>query len=276
MKEHTNPVLRTSPLESHPLSKSGRTDPRGEPVAHKIAARVKPDERLVSLVSPPRSRRSNIERGLMLEQRRHSGHLQVVAVSSPTMGDGKDVTSINLAAALAQSPQSRVLLVDADFRKPSVQAQLGMRDNNALGFRDAILNPDLALKDIVQRLPGSTLSVLTVGRSQVMPHEVIKSTRFAEVLDEARRDYEWIILDTAPLVLAPDCLMMGRSVDGFVIIVCAHKTSRKEIGEALDILGPSKLLGLVFNHDDSLLDSYGYRTYLSAAQAQQEELHHRT
>ena len=139
-----------------------------------------------------------------------------------------------------------------------------MRDNNALGFRDAILNPDLALKDIVQRLPGTTLSVLTVGRLAVMPHEVIKSTRFAEVLDEARRDYEWIILDTAPLVLAPDCLMMGRSVDGFVIIVCAHKTSRKEIGEALDILGPSKLLGLVFNHDDSLLDSYGYRTYLSA------------
>ena len=85
--------------------------------------------------------------------------------------------------------------------------------------------------------------MLTVGRSQIMPHEMIKSTRFAEVLDEARRDYEWIILDTAPLVLAPDCLMMGRSVDGFVIIVCAHKTSRKEIGEALNILGPSKLLG---------------------------------
>jgi Mrp family chromosome partitioning ATPase len=229
-------------------------------VAHKIAARVKPDERLVSLVSPATIEAEQYRTlGLMLEQRRHSGHLQVVAVSSPTMGDGKTVTSINLAAALAQSPQSRVLLVDADFRKPSVQAQLGMRDNNALGFRDAILNPDLALKDIVQRLPGTTLSVLTVGRSQVMPH-----------------DYEWIILDTAPLVLAPDCLMMGRSVDGFVIIVCAHKTSRKEIGEALDILGPSKLLGLVFNHDDSLLDSYGYRTYLSAAQAQQEELHHRS
>ncbi|HET6679306.1 MAG TPA: CpsD/CapB family tyrosine-protein kinase [Nitrospira sp.] len=277
MKEHTNPVLRTSPLESHPLSKSGRSDPRGEPVAHKIAARVKPDERLVSLVSPATIEAEQYRTlGLMLEQRRHSGHLQVVAVSSPTMGDGKTVTSINLAAALAQSPQSRVLLVDADFRKPSVQAQLGMRDNNALGFRDAILNPDLALKDIVQRLPGTTLSVLTVGRSQVMPHEVIKSTRFAEVLDEARRDYEWIILDTAPLVLAPDCLMMGRSVDGFVIIVCAHKTSRKEIGEALDILGPSKLLGIVFNHDDSLLDSYGYRTYLSAAQAQQEELHQRS
>ena len=277
MKEQTNPVLRTSPLESRSLSKVGRTDQRGDPLVNKIAARVKPDERLVSLVSPATIEAEQYRTlGLMLEQRRHSGLLQVVAVSSPTMGDGKTVTSINLAAALAQSPQSRVLLIDADFRKPSVAAQLGIRDNHALGFRDAILNPDLALKDLVQRLPGSSLSLLTVGRSQVMPHEVIKSTRFAEVLDEARRDYEWIILDTAPLVLAPDCLMMGRSVDGFVIIVCAHKTSRKEFGEALNILGPSKLLGLVFNQDDSLLNSYGYKTYLSVSQSQQDELQQRS
>jgi protein-tyrosine kinase len=259
------------------VSKFARTNQRGDSLPDKIAARVKPDERLVSLISPATIEAEQYRTlGLMLEQRRHSGLLQVVAVSSPTMGDGKTVTSINLAGALAQSPQSRVLLVDADFRKPSVSAQLGIRENSALGFRDAILNPDLALKDIVQRLPGTSLSVLTVGRSQVMPHEVIKSTRFSEVLDEARRDYEWIILDTAPLVLAPDCLMMGRSVDGFVIIVCAHKTSRKELGEALDILGPSKLLGLVFNHDDNLLESYGYKTYLSASKAQQEELHQRS
>src|SRR5688572_7632667 len=245
MKDHTNPVLRTSPLESHPLSKSGRTDQRGEPVPHKIAARVKPDERLVSLVSPATIEAEQYRTlGLMLEQRRHSGHLQVVAVSSPTMGDGKTVTSINLAGALAQSPQSRILLVDADFRKPSVPTQMGLREGNVLGLRDAILNPSLALKDIVRRLPAYNLSVVTVRRAQIMPHEIFKSTRFAELIDEARRDYEWIILDTAPLVLAPDCLMMGRSVDGFMMIVCAHKTSRKEIAEALNIIGPSKLLGL--------------------------------
>lgn len=57
----------------------------------------------------------------------------------------------------------------------------------------------------------------------------------------------------------------------FVLIVCAHKTSRKEIGEALNILGPSKLLGLVFNHDDGLLESYGYRNYLSYSQSAQQD-----
>jgi capsular exopolysaccharide synthesis family protein len=244
-----------------------------EPVVDKSAIRSKPDDRLVSLISPATIEAEQYRTlGMMLEQRRHSGLLQVVAVSSPTMGDGKTLTSINLAGALAQSPQSKILLVDADFRKPSVPTQMGLREGNVLGLRDAILNPSLALKDIVRRLPAYNLSVLTVGRAQIMPHEIFKSTRFAELIDEARRDYEWIILDTAPLVLAPDCLMMGRSVDGFMMIVCAHKTSRKEIAEALNIIGPSKLLGLVFNNDDGLLESYGYRTYLSASQAQQQEL----
>jgi protein-tyrosine kinase len=272
MKEHTQPVLRTSPLESRSLSSHDRPENRPEPVLEKGVARLKPDDRLVSLVSPATVEAEQYRTlGLMLEQRRHSDLLQVVAVSSPTMGDGKTLTAINLAAALAQAAQSRVLLIDCDFRKPSVAAQLGLRDNNSLGFRDAILNPNLSLKDIVRRLPAWNLSVVTVGRSQIMPHEIIKSTRFAELLDEARREYEWVILDTAPLVLAPDCLMMGRSVDGFVMIVCAHKTSRKEVGEALNILGPSKLLGLVFNNDDDLLESYGYRTYISFSQANQQE-----
>jgi capsular exopolysaccharide synthesis family protein len=239
----------------------------------KAAIRSKPDDRLVSLVSPATIEAEQYRTlGMMLEQRRHSGLLQVVGVSSPTMGDGKTVTSINLAGALSQSPQARVLLVDADFRKPSVPTQMGLRDGAVLGLRDAILNPNLALKDIVRRLPAYNLSVATVGRAQIMPHEIFKSTRFAELIDEARREYEWIILDTAPLVLAPDCLMMGRSVDGFVMIVSAHKTSKKEVAEALNIIGPSKLLGLVFNNDDGLLESYGYRTYLSVSQAQQEEL----
>src|SRR4029078_6695389 len=253
----------------------GRLETRSEPIPiiEKGAIRSKPDDRLVSLVSPATIEAEQYRTlGMMLEQRRHSGLLQVVAVSSPTMGDGKTVTSINLAGALSQSPQARVLLGDADFRKPSVPTQMGLRDGAVLGVRDAILNPNLALKDIVRRLPAYNLSGATVGRAEIMTHHIFKSARFAELIDEARREYEWIILDTAPLVLAPEWLMMGRSVDGFVMIVSAHKTSKKEIAEALNIIGPSKLLGLVFNNDDGLLESYGYRTYLSVSQAQQEEM----
>ena len=170
----------------------GRSENRPEPVLEKSAARMKPDDRLVSLVSPATVEAEQYRTlGLMLEQRRHSGLPPGRGCLQPDHGRWKNGDGDNLAAALAQSPQSRVLLIDADFRKPSVAAQLGLRDNNALGFRDAVLNPTMALKDIVRRLPAWNLSVVTVGRSQIMPHEIIKSTRFAELLDEARRDYEW-------------------------------------------------------------------------------------
>jgi capsular exopolysaccharide synthesis family protein len=205
--------------------------------------------------------------GLILEQRRHTGLLQVVAVCSPTVGDGKTMTAINLAGALAQSSSARVLLIDTDFRKPSVPTQLGLRDTHMFGFRDAILNPSLSLKDVVRRLPAWNLSIVSVGRAQVMPHEIFKSPRFTELLDEARRDYEWVIVDTAPLVLTPDSMAMARTVDGFVMVVCAHKTSRKEVAEALDILGPSKLVGMVFNNDDGLLASYKYGPYFMPSQS---------
>ncbi|HEV2172032.1 MAG TPA: hypothetical protein VGR71_00620, partial [Nitrospira sp.] len=84
MKEHSQPLLRTSPLESRSLSNYERPETRPEPVLEKSAARLKPDDRLVSLVSPATVEAEQYRTlGLMLEQRRHSGLLQVVAVSSP-------------------------------------------------------------------------------------------------------------------------------------------------------------------------------------------------
>jgi len=257
------PAARTAAIEPA----FSRAEVRSEsPASDKTWSRAKPDDHLISLLSPASMEAERYRTlGLMLEQRRQAGHLQVIAISSPTMGDGKTMTSINLAGAIAQSPAARVLLIDVDFRKPSIATQLGMKDN-VLGFRDAVVNPALSLKDVVRRHPAWNLSLVMAGRAQVMPHEIFKSGRFVELLDEARREYEWIILDTAPLVLAPDCLMIGKCVDGFVMVVCANKTSRPELGEALNILGPSKLVGLVFNSDDRLLTSYKYGPYCLPSQ----------
>jgi len=268
MKE-LNPALRSASTEAGTAGPAfQRTEARAEG-SDKMMGRAKPDEHLISLLSPATMEAEQYRTlSLMLEQRRQSGLLQVIAVASPTMGDGKTVTAINLAGAVAQSPAARVLVIDVDFRKPSVAAQLGMRDH-VLGVRDAIMNPGLSLRDVVRRHSAWNLSVVTSGRAQVMPHELFKSARFAELLDEARREYEWVILDTPPLVLAPDCLMMGRCVDGFIMVVRAHKTSRKEVAEALNILGASnasKLVGLVFNSDDRLLTSYAYGAYYLSPQ----------
>jgi capsular exopolysaccharide synthesis family protein len=265
MKEQSyiNPALRTS-LEPRASGQDyGGIEVQEEnATAGNITGTLRPDDHLISLLSPATMEAEQYRTlSLMLEQRRQSGLLQVVAVTSPTVGDGKTLTSINLAGAFAQSRDARVLLIDVDFRKPSIPERLGLKDANMRGFRDAIVNPALRLRDIAHHLPAWNLSVVTVGRTEVMPHESFKSSRFAELVDEARHDFEWIILDSAPLLQAPDCLTIGRSVDGFVMVVCAHKTSRKDIGEALDILGPSKLLGLVFNNDENFVRSHKFHPY---------------
>ena len=237
IKDQSNPAIRAVPAEPSSGSPSYRLG--DAPVLEKMLGRAQPDEHLVSLLSPATIEAEQYRTlSLMLEQRRQTGLLQVVGISSPMIGDGKTVTAINLAGAMAQSPSVRVLLIDLDVRKPSVAAQLGLRDN-VLGFRDAFLNVNMKLKEVVRRHPAWNLSIVTAGRAQVMPHEIFKASGFVELIDEARGDYEWIILDTAPLVLAPECLMMSRSVDVFVMLVCANKTSRQQVWEALSTLGSS-------------------------------------
>jgi capsular exopolysaccharide synthesis family protein len=196
----------------------------------------------------------------MVEQaQNHAGKLCAVAVSSPASGDGKTTTAINLAGALAQASEARVLLVDADLRLPSVTSRLGLGAAGSRGLVDAILHPSLGLPDVVQLCRPFNLAVLPAGRPTTASYEVLKAPRLGELLAEARRTYNYIVLDTSPLLPFPDCRLIGKWVDGFVIVVAAHKTPRKLVEEALTIVNPGQLVGLVFNGDDSPV--LGYASY---------------
>lgn len=189
--------------------------------------------------------------------------LQVLAVTSPAAGDGKTTTAINLAGALAQSPEARVLLVCVDLRRPSVPQHLGIGSARTLGLVDAILNPAVTLMAVVQRLDRVNLSVLPSGPCPADPYEILKSPRLGELLAEARQRYDYIVLDTPPLILVPDCRIIEKWADSFLIVVAAHKTPRKLLGEALNLMDPVKVIGLVFNNDDRPLAGYYYNDYSS-------------
>jgi protein-tyrosine kinase len=186
----------------------------------------------------------------IVEQRRRTAQLSIIAVSSAGDGEGKTTTSINLAGALAQAPGSRVLLVDADLRKSSVTRHLGLGDVANRGLVDAILDPNLSLDDVVRPRPPFNLDVLPAGALPSAPYEVLKSRRLEELLDEARRRYDYVVIDTAPLVPVPDSRLIGKLVDGFLLVVAAHKTRTKSLAAALNLMEPAKLVGLVFNGDD--------------------------
>jgi len=223
------------------------------------------DEHLVSLLAPS-SFEAEQYRALrhLIEQLHKSRELSVVAVSSPGAADGKTTTAINLAGALAQAADARVLLVDADLRAGTLAARLGLDDSAGRGLVDVILDPTLSLPTIVHVRPHLNLSVLTTGRLPAAPYEVLKSPRLGELLAEARGRFDYIVLDTPPLVSVPDCRVIGKWVDGFLIVVTAHRTGRKLLEEALKVTDPSKIVGLVFNGDDRHVSRRAY-TYKRTA-----------
>ena len=193
-----------------------------------------------------------------IEQLHKSTDLTTIAVSSPDAGDGKTTTTLNLAGALAQAPDARILLIDADLRGANVAMYLGLDEHTAPGLVDAILNPSLTLGSVVQTHPYLNLTVITAGRQPTSPYEVLKSPRLGELLAEAREKYDYVIVDTPPLVSVPDSQVLARLVDGFVLVVGAHRTPRRLLLEALHLQEPTRVVGLVFNGDDRHLsrDSY--------------------
>jgi capsular exopolysaccharide synthesis family protein len=220
------------------------------------------DPHLVSLTAPmsPAAEQYRALRHV-LEQARQAAGLQVVAVSAPAMGDGKTTTAINLAGALAQSPDTRVLLVDLDLRKPAIADRLG-RAAGGPGILQALLTSDLTLADVVQPLPPFNLTVLTAGASAVAPYELLKSPRLDELMSDARKTYDWVVLDTPPLIPISDCRLISRCVDAFIVVATVHRTRRKMLTEALGVLDASTVLGLVLNGDDDPHYGSYYTGYL--------------
>jgi capsular exopolysaccharide synthesis family protein len=230
---------------------------------HDGAGRVEIAEQLVSLIDPDsfaadqyRTLRHSVER-----LRRESG-LQVLALTSATPGDGKSITTLNLAGALAQGRGTRVIVVDADLRRPSVAGYLGLGSESSGGLARVLVDPEYGLGRAVRRLERFNLAVLPAGAHQSAPYELLNSPRMESLLREARALYDHVLIDTPPIVTLPDCRLIGKWADGFLVVVGAHKTPRRLLAAALAQLDSAKVIGVVFNGDDHpLANQYGYYDY---------------
>jgi len=218
------------------------------------------EEHLVSLLSP-HSFEADQYRILrhFVEQVTGESRRKVLAITSPAAGDGKTTTAINLAVTLAQSPGARVLLVDTDLRRPFVATSLGLEGESGPGLAGALVDPTLELDQVVRETPFN-LAVLPAGPPPRNAYQVLDSPRIGELLEQARRTYDYVLLDAPPVLLVPDCRLMSQWVDGFLIVVAAHRTPRKLLAEALSATDQEKVLGLVFNRDQRPLSGY-YKHY---------------
>jgi capsular exopolysaccharide synthesis family protein len=215
------------------------------------------DPHLVTLTSPG-SFAAEQYQGLRLtiERLRRGRTLQVIAVTSPAAGEGKTLTAINLAGALARgSDDARVLLIDADLRRPAVARQLAIDDAGG-GLAEIVANRAATLDTVAQKLKPYNLSVMPAGMRNGTVHHILRSPRVEQLLGEARGRFDYVILDTPPLLPVFDSAQLANSVDGVLMVVAATQTPRKLLGEALNLLDPAKVLGIVFNRDAKPMFGY--------------------
>ena len=152
---------------------------------------------------------------------------------------------------MARGPNARVLLIDADMRRPAVARHLELPGADDAGLAEALGGDGKTLDDVVRRVDGADgLAVVPAGSATEGVHELLRSPRFDRLLQEARGAYDFVVLDTPPLIPVCDAAVLSRLVDGLLVVVSAHGTTRKLLGEALSLLDESKTLGIVFNGDD--------------------------
>jgi len=190
------------------------------------------------------------------------GGVQRAVISSTEPGDGKTTVTVNLAAAIAQFGR-KTLLIDADMRRPGTTVLLGLRGQTGLSMilRDTAPVAESAMANIHPSIIEN-LDVIPSGLRPVNPMELLASNRFADLMAWAEVEYEQIIVDSPPALAVSDSAIIGRLVDGVILIVRPEKNRRRMVVRAIESY-PSmgvKVVGSVINHVDAEKsgDYYGY------------------
>jgi capsular exopolysaccharide synthesis family protein len=174
--------------------------------------------------------------------------VRAVAITSAAPSEGKTTTAVNLAVTLAQAPQARVLLVDADLRRPTVAPTLGLPREEG-GLLALLADGGRDVESHVHRVSGTTLDVLPCEEARGNTYDVLRSPALQTLFARAREVYSLVVVDSPPVVPVPDSNLLKQFVDGYLVVLSANQTPRRLLAEALNLLDPSSVLGLVFNRD---------------------------
>lgn len=182
---------------------------------------------------------------------------KVILLTSHGPGEGKSTTCSNLGVVMAQA-EKKVLVLDCDLRKPALHRMFGLRN-----LRGAVnvLAGEYSLSEAAQDGPEG-LKVLTVGPVPPNPAELLSSERFAEFIEQARREFDYVLLDAPPIALVSDASILASHADGALMVLDAQKTRKSSLRRAVHSLQTvgANILGTVMNNAENLKDTY-YSNY---------------
>ena len=169
----------------------------------------------------------------------------VIVISSPASGDGKSVTAINTAGALALKSEGQVLLVDGDLRKSEIHTQLGFPESPGLA---TLIAGDCTLEEaLVHTQEFPNLYVMTSGGLPANPVELLDSARWRALCTTFRNTFRYVIIDSPPVSAVADYELIQAVCDGVILVLRPDSTNRHLLQNALDFVPKAKFLGVLLN-----------------------------
>ncbi len=188
------------------------------------------------------------------------GHGHVIGITSAIQGEGKSSIACNAAYALAEAGK-KVLLIDADLRRPSVATKLGLA--GAPGLTNMLVSR-WDYRELIQHCPAAPkLDVITSGDIPPNPSELLGSGRMEQMMQTLVQDYDYVIVDLPPVTVVSDALAVSKLLDGIILVVIGGVSDRKMLAEALRQLKlvNARILGFVYRENETGNKQYGSKYY---------------
>ena len=207
----------------------------------------------------PKSVEAELYRGVrtqVLVATAAAGH-RLIQVTSPNPGDGKSTTAANLAISLAQAGK-RVALIDADFRKPRIHSLFALAKPE-VGLA-SVVDGTTDLDAAIRPCDVDNLFLLPCGPRPANPAELLAGERFAAILTELKGKFDHVVIDTPPLLVVSDPLVVAQRADAVVLVFGITRRSRGQVERARELLADTgaNLIGVVVNGMDGPAGGYGY------------------
>ena len=183
--------------------------------------------------------------GLKLRHLREKRKLKRIVVTGTAPEEGKSLVAANLALNQARSKVLKTLLVDGDLRRPTLAARFGF-DLSLPGLSEC-LRGERQLSDVVYKFHRSGLWFLPAGRAPENPIDLMQSGRLSELLDRLGKFFDWIIIDTPPVIPVADTTFWMKLADGVLLVIREGVSEKKVVERALDSFDRAALLGVVVN-----------------------------
>ena len=180
----------------------------------------------------------------MLHRAQQDRGLKSVLVTSTLAGEGKTLSIANLALTLSESYRKRVLLIDADLRRPMLHRLLGVQPNS--GLNECLKQHASAPIEPVQ--VSELLYLLGADAPDADPMGVLASPGMRAVVERASKTHDWVLIDSPPVALLPDANLLASIVDVTVLVIKAGLAPSQAILAAIDALGRERMMGVILNH----------------------------